>query len=122
MNFGRGSTFQGDGVLDVWHSFKIYNNLIHAAEAYCEIVPAGTHRLIWRQSEHGAGDVDLGPVTVAAGELTDRVRDAGVLVTLPGWLAPPYRWTLIDSDGRVARRDIGYSSQLGLWWRAWTVN
>jgi hypothetical protein len=41
MNFGRGSTFQGDGVLDVWHSFKIYNDLIHAAEAYCEIVPAG---------------------------------------------------------------------------------
>jgi hypothetical protein len=42
MNFGRGSTFQGDGVLDVWHSFKIYGNLIHAAEAYCEVVPAGT--------------------------------------------------------------------------------
>ena len=41
MNFGRGSTFQGDGVLDVWHSFKIYGDLIHAAEAYCEIVPAG---------------------------------------------------------------------------------
>jgi hypothetical protein len=42
MNFGRGSTFQGDGVLDVWHSFKIYGGQIHAAEAYCEIVPAGT--------------------------------------------------------------------------------
>jgi hypothetical protein len=42
MNFGRGSTFQGDGVLDVWHSFKIFGGQIHAAEAYCEIVPAGT--------------------------------------------------------------------------------
>lgn len=42
MNFGPGSTFQGDGVLDVWHSFKIYDGEIHAAEAYCEIVPAGT--------------------------------------------------------------------------------
>lgn len=42
MNFGPGSTFQGDGVLDVWHSFKIYGDQIHAAEAYCEIVPAGT--------------------------------------------------------------------------------
>jgi hypothetical protein len=41
MNFGRGSTFEGSGVLDVWHSFKIYGGLIHAAEAYCEIVPAG---------------------------------------------------------------------------------
>ena len=41
MNFGRGSTFQGDGVLDVWHSFKVYGNQMKAAEAYCEIVPAG---------------------------------------------------------------------------------
>ena len=42
MNFGPGSTFQGGGVLDVWHSFKIYGDQIHAAEAYCEIVPTGT--------------------------------------------------------------------------------
>jgi hypothetical protein len=42
MNFGPGSTFQGSGVLDVWHSFKIYGGQIHAAEAYCEIVPSGT--------------------------------------------------------------------------------
>ena len=42
MNFGRGSLFQGDGELDVWHSFKIYDGLIHAAEAYCEIVPTDT--------------------------------------------------------------------------------
>jgi hypothetical protein len=42
MNFGPGSTFEGGGELDVWHSFKIFGNLIHAAEAYCEIVPAGT--------------------------------------------------------------------------------
>lgn len=42
MNFGPGSLFQGDGELDVWHSFKIYDGLIHVAEAYCEIVPKGT--------------------------------------------------------------------------------
>ncbi|MBN1566547.1 MAG: hypothetical protein JXA73_01785 [Acidobacteria bacterium] len=42
MNFGAGSTFEGSGVLDVWHSFKIYGGLMRAAEAYCEIVPAGT--------------------------------------------------------------------------------
>lgn len=42
MNFGKGSTFQGGGVLDVWHSFKIYGGQIHAAEAYCEVVPTGT--------------------------------------------------------------------------------
>jgi hypothetical protein len=42
MNFGPGSTFDNNGVLDVWHSFKIYSGLIRAAEAYCEIVPTGT--------------------------------------------------------------------------------
>lgn len=29
---------------------------------------------------------------------------------------------VLDSGHRVARRDIGYTSQLGLWWRARTVN
>lgn len=42
MNFGPGSLFQGDGELDVWHSFKIYNGQIQNCEAYCEKVPAGT--------------------------------------------------------------------------------
>jgi hypothetical protein len=41
MNFGKGSLFSGDGVLDVWHSFKIYDGVMHAAEAYCKQVPAG---------------------------------------------------------------------------------
>ena len=42
MNFGPGSLFQGDGELDVWHSFKIYNGQIYNCEAYCEKVPPGT--------------------------------------------------------------------------------
>jgi hypothetical protein len=42
MNFGPGSLFSGDGELDVWHSYKIYGGLIHAAEAYCKVVPSGT--------------------------------------------------------------------------------
>lgn len=28
---------------------------------------------------------------------------------------------VLDSEHRIARRDIGYSSQLGLLWRAWAV-
>ena len=42
MNFGPGSLFQGQGELDVWHSYKIYGGLIHAAEAYCKQMPHGT--------------------------------------------------------------------------------
>ena len=29
---------------------------------------------------------------------------------------------VLDSKHRIARRDVGYSSQLGLLWRAWTVD
>lgn len=42
MNFGPGSTFRGGGELDVFHSFKIYDGLIRAAEAFFKQVPAGT--------------------------------------------------------------------------------
>jgi len=42
MNFGPGSTFQSGGELDVFHSFKIYDGLIHAAEAFFKQMPAGT--------------------------------------------------------------------------------
>jgi len=42
MNFGPGSTFQGGGELDVFHSFKIYDGKIRAAEAFFKVAPAGT--------------------------------------------------------------------------------
>ena len=29
---------------------------------------------------------------------------------------------VVDSDRRIRRRDLGYSTQLGLWWRTWVVN
>ena len=29
---------------------------------------------------------------------------------------------VLDSKQRIAKRDIGYSTQLGLWWRSWNVN
>ena len=29
---------------------------------------------------------------------------------------------VLDSDRQVRRRDLGYSTQLGLWWRTWFVN
>ena len=29
---------------------------------------------------------------------------------------------VLDSKQRITQRDIGYSTQLGLWWRSWNVN
>ena len=29
---------------------------------------------------------------------------------------------VLDSERRIRRRDLGYSSQFGLWWRTWLVD
>ncbi len=29
---------------------------------------------------------------------------------------------VLDSDLRIRRRDLGYSTQFGLWWRTWFIN
>jgi thiol-disulfide isomerase/thioredoxin len=29
---------------------------------------------------------------------------------------------VLDSDRRIRRRDLGYSTQFGLWWRTWFIN
>ena len=38
------------------------------------------------------------------------------------WQVPAYpSYYVLDDTHRIARRDVGYSSQFGLWWRARTV-
>ena len=41
MNFGPGATFDGNNTLDVWEAFKIYDNHVHAVEAFMEVMPIG---------------------------------------------------------------------------------
>ena len=53
-------------------------------------------------------------------ELTVILGDATVRQSWQIYAYPSYY--VLDSQHRIARRDIGYSSQLGLWWRAWTVD
>ena len=42
MNFGPGATFDGKNTLDVWEAFKIYDNHVHAVEAFMEVMPIGS--------------------------------------------------------------------------------
>ena len=42
------------------------------------------------------------------------IREAWQIYAYPSYY-------VLDARHRIARRDIGYSSQFGLWWRAWTV-
>jgi thiol-disulfide isomerase/thioredoxin len=71
--------------------------------------------LDWRTEEEVRNYVarhDLG-LTVVLGD-TRVARDWQI------YAFPSYY--VLDSDHRIARRDIGYSSQLGLLWRAWTIH
>ena len=46
--------------------------------------------------------------------------DAGVAGNWQIYAFPSYY--VLDSEHRIVRRDVGYSSQLGLLWRAWTID
>ena len=41
MNFGPGATFDGKNTLNVWEAFKVYDNHVHAVEAFMEVLPIG---------------------------------------------------------------------------------
>jgi len=68
-----------------------------------QLAPAGTYHLIWRQTEHGHPDVDLGEVTIEQGQLKELVIEHGIVVNLPDWLQPPYYYSLIDGKGGQIR-------------------
>lgn len=53
-------------------------------------------------------------------DMTVLLGDAGIARQWQIYAYPSYY--VLDSQQRVARRDVGYSSQFGLWWRAWTVD
>ncbi len=58
-------------------------------------VPAGTYKLVLRQTEHGHSEVDMGPVTVEAGKLNEIVLDQGINLQWPAeWNKSTGRKTL----------------------------
>ena len=52
--------------------------------------------------------------------ITVVLGDASVARNWQIYAFPSYY--VLDSEHRIVRRDIGYSSQLGLLWRAWAVD
>ncbi len=67
------------------------------------LVPAGTFKLIWRQTQHGHTDLRLAEATIQAGQLDETVIGSGVAVSLPDWLQPPYYFSLRKKDGSSLR-------------------
>ncbi len=78
-----------------------------------QLAPAGSYSLVWRQTEHGSGEVDLGQVDIATGQLAEKVLDSGIVLTLPDWLQEPYRYTLTDSQGRECSMNLQGPQVLG---------
>ena len=62
-----------------------------------QIVPPGEYQIVWRQSEHGHGDVTLGEViTVESRKTTEAILKTGIRPVTPTWVKPPRFWGLRD--------------------------
>jgi len=53
-------------------------------------------------------------------ELPVLLGDADIMKNWRIFAFPTYY--VIDASGRISRRDVGYSTQLGLWWRTWFIS
>ena len=107
--------------------------LVYFFAPWCRICGASADNLVrlrrWRDVE----DIEIVAVALdwqSADEVREYVErhELNVKVVLGGmdvmrdWQIQAYpSYYVLDADHRVLRRDIGYSTQLGLWFRAWTV-
>ncbi len=64
-----------------------------------QVVPPGEYQLVWRQTEHGAGDVVLGEVVAVESGKTTRVSlKTALKPVVPQWVKKPYFWGLEDAS------------------------
>lgn len=108
--------------------------LVYFFAPWCKICAASSGNL--NRLRRWRDDREIEIVAVAldwklAEEVRDYVdrHDLNVTVVLGNrevrrqWQVQAYpSYYVLDSEHRIERRDIGYSTQLGLWWRAWTVS
>jgi peroxiredoxin len=107
--------------------------LIYFFAPWCKICGASADNLARLRRWRDAGDFEMVAVALDWGDAKEvrayaERHDLGLTVLLGDasiarqWQIYAYpSYYVLDSQHRIARRDVGYSSQLGLWWRAWTV-
>lgn len=128
----RAATLQGDPYnLEATLTRPV---LVYFFAPWCNYCAASSDNLVrlrrWRE------EIDLEIVTVAldwqdVGEISayaDR-HDLNMPVVLGNaqvardWQVYAFpTYYVLDSQHRIVRRDLGYSTQAGLWWRTWAVN
>ena len=128
----RGTTFDGE-------PYDLANAgskpaLVYFFAPWCKICAASTGNLNRLRRWRDAGELEMVAVALAW-DTVEEVRayaerheleinvvlgDATVAGNWQIYAFPSYY--VLDSEHRITRRDVGYSSQLGLLWRAWTVD
>ena len=107
--------------------------LVYFFAPWCRICAASAGNLNRLRRWRDTSDIEIVAVALdwgAADEVRDYVarHNLNVTVVLGGaniarqWQVQAFpSYYVLDSEHRVVRRDIGYSSQLGLWFRAWII-
>ncbi len=98
----------GDRTIDAGHGDVAYFNSLDP-----QVVPAGTFRLLWKETTYSASVVDLGLVDVLADQLNDHVSDGGFILQGANWVSgTPYSFILVDTGGRAHGAWNGFSQTL----------
>jgi thiol-disulfide isomerase/thioredoxin len=107
--------------------------LVYFFAPWCKICAASADNLNRLRRWRDASDIEIVAVALdwnLADEVRDYVErhDLNVTVVLGNrdvrqrWQVQAYpSYYVLDSEHRIERRDIGYSTQLGLWLRAWLI-
>ena len=107
--------------------------LVYFFAPWCKFCAASSGNLNRLRRWRDTNDIEIVAVALdwdTADEVRDYVErhdldvtvvlgDANVMRQWQIYAFPSYY--VLDSGHRVARRDVGYSSQLGLWLRAWLI-
>jgi peroxiredoxin len=107
--------------------------LVYFFAPWCKICAASAGNLNRLRRWRDTDDIEIVAVALdwaTADEVRDYVEhhDLNVTVVLGGanvarqWQIQAFpSYYVLNSEHKVVRRDIGYSSQLGLWLRAWVI-
>lgn len=108
--------------------------LVYFFAPWCRICGASADNLARLRRWRDQDEIEILAVALdwqAVEEVRSYVERHGLNVTVVlgdkaiarQWRVQAYpSYYVLDSERRIVRRDIGYSSQAGLWWRAWTVS